>query len=217
MIRFHHVYTNDNKFVEVVAYDDHGDIFSDLNGFRFDWNILKGSEFVKIIDKPEGLKHPKASQTDVAYLKGLLAGQAEISVKINEPGYEHLPSVSVAIQVVDPFLIEPYSNLYLLPTSPYRFKLNLLNRDNQGNINKKPVALPNSQYSWSVMDSLRGKVDQSGLFISDVREGATQLLVVDQKMKNNTAESAINVVYPYRLHVSIHDVTSHPSKPEKNL
>lgn len=46
-----------------------------------------------------------------------------------------------------------------------------------------------------------------GKFQSKVTEGEAPILVVDQQMKNNTAEGSINVVYPYRLEVKIRDVT----------
>ena len=47
----------------------------------------------------------------------------------------------------------------------------------------------------------------NGVFESGVNKGTSNILVVDQRMQNNTAEADINVVYPYRLEVRLRDVT----------
>ena len=50
-------------------------------------------------------------------------------------------------------------------------------------------------------------MSDDGKFRSRVEEGEASILVVDQQMKNNTAEGSIYVVHPYRLEVTIRDVT----------
>lgn len=215
------MYTGDYKLIEVIAYDDDGDIFSDLDGFRFDWSIVSGHEYIKITDKPEGIRHQRESQSDVAFLRGLAAGPAEISVQIKEPGYDYIKSVSVKIQVVDPFILEPHREVYILPTSSYDFKIHKLVRDKDGAINQETQALPSPRYTLGVANKTLGIVEQSGRYISDVHEGVQHITAIDQLMTNNTAEAWLNVVHPYRLTVSIHDVTSFdgnlPGKDHRNL
>lgn len=107
-INYKHLYINDKKHIDVVAYDDEGNIFSGLDGFRFDWSIVSGAEFIKVISRPEGYSHKRSIDgTDVAYVKGLKPGASDINVRILEPGYEAIKSVTVAILVVDPFVISP--------------------------------------------------------------------------------------------------------------
>lgn len=48
-INYRHLYINDKKHIDVVAYDDQGNIFSGLDGFRFDWKITSGPEHIKFI------------------------------------------------------------------------------------------------------------------------------------------------------------------------
>jgi len=36
-INYRHLYVNDKKTIDVVGYDDEGNIFSGMDGFRFDW------------------------------------------------------------------------------------------------------------------------------------------------------------------------------------
>lgn len=38
-VNYKHFYVNDKKHVDLVAFDDEGNIFSGLEGFRFDWSI----------------------------------------------------------------------------------------------------------------------------------------------------------------------------------
>jgi hypothetical protein len=48
-INYRHLYINDKKHIDVVAFDDQGNIFSGLDGFRFDWTITSGAEHIKFI------------------------------------------------------------------------------------------------------------------------------------------------------------------------
>ena len=121
-IHYRHLYINDKNHLDVVAFDDQGNIFSGLDGFRFDWTITEGADFLKIISKPDGYLQ-KRSGTDVAFVKGLKAGQSEIKVKILEPGYESINEVVVRIIVVDPFIISPQREIFLLPTSKFTYNL----------------------------------------------------------------------------------------------
>lgn len=52
-----------------------------------------------------------------------------------------------------------------------------------------------------------GSVSDDGKFRSKLTEGEATILVVDQQMKNNTADGFLNVVYPYRIEVSVRDIT----------
>jgi len=122
-INYRHLYINDKKHIDVVAYDDEGNIFSGLDGFRFDWSIVTGTEHLKLIQRPEGYVHKRTDCSDVAFVKGLKAGMAEIKVRILEPGYELINSVQVTILVVDPFVIEPQRQIFLLPTSSFNYNL----------------------------------------------------------------------------------------------
>jgi hypothetical protein len=65
--------------VDLVAFDDEGNIFSGLEGFRFDWSIQSGAQHMKIIPKPEGYDHPPKG-TEETISQGLTAGSAELRV-----------------------------------------------------------------------------------------------------------------------------------------
>lgn len=46
-----------------------------------------------------------------------------MNVKILEPGYENVNDVSVTIMVVDPFIISPQKEIFILPTSKFNYDL----------------------------------------------------------------------------------------------
>ncbi len=73
-----------------------------MEGLTFEWNIERGNDIVKIVTmKESGKKLTEIKRemeiskmsSDFLFLKGLKSGQAHISVRIMEPGYE---SVSLA-------------------------------------------------------------------------------------------------------------------------
>lgn len=59
--QYRFLYINDKKHIDVVAYDDQGNLFSGLEGFRFDWTVKSGSQHLKFIKKPEGIKQTKSA------------------------------------------------------------------------------------------------------------------------------------------------------------
>ena len=90
-------YLNDYEHLGLDAYDEEGNLFSGLNGYRFDWNIEVGNQNVKVVSWREASRtHSELSQefelnklqSEVLFLKGIKQGTSVVSVKINEPGYE---------------------------------------------------------------------------------------------------------------------------------
>ena len=52
-----------------------------------------------------------------------------------------------------------------------------------------------------------GVIGEDGIFISKNKEGSASILVVDQNIANNTAESSIRVAFTQLIDVEISDVT----------
>ena len=125
---------------------------------------------------------------------------------MEEPGYENIKDVTKTLIVVDLIMILPSEPVYILPTSEFLFKLVVVDMDTDDSPNRQ-IKLPDPQYAWSTAQEAIGFIGNDGLFRSKINEGEAEILVVDQTMKNNTAEGNINVVHPYRLEVSIRDVT----------
>ena len=79
------------------AYDDEGNIYSGLDGFRFEWTIESGNDNVKVVTHEEAsLSSQKKEfafsklQSDVLFLKGVKQGVSRVYAKISEPTYEQV-------------------------------------------------------------------------------------------------------------------------------
>lgn len=138
---------NSNQHLTVVGYDDDDNIFSSMDGFRFDWAITEGNDIVKRYSAPDtGSK--QAHQTDYFFIRSLKAGFATVSVKLEEPGYEGVKIVNKKLTVVDPFIILPAEPVYILPTSEFQFSLAHLDMEADGT-EHRPIKIPNAQFKWS--------------------------------------------------------------------
>ena len=62
-INYRHLYVNDKKHLDVIGYDDEGNIFNGLDGFRFDWEILDGKSNAKLIQRPDGYVNKRIDES----------------------------------------------------------------------------------------------------------------------------------------------------------
>jgi hypothetical protein len=60
-----------------------------MDGFRFDWDIVAGSDKVKQMSNQEN-DGKNQTHTDIFVLKGVALGKATVKVRLREPGYEQL-------------------------------------------------------------------------------------------------------------------------------
>ena len=57
--------------------------------------------------------------SDLLYIKAIDIGNAQITVKIEEKGYEEIGPASVQLTVAVPFIVIPEHPVYVLPASEY--------------------------------------------------------------------------------------------------
>lgn len=60
-----------------------------MDGFRFDWAIVEGSDKVKKMTMQE-IDSKAQGKSDIFLVRGVSLGKAVIRVRLLEPGYEHL-------------------------------------------------------------------------------------------------------------------------------
>ena len=101
--------------MQIAAFDEEGNLFNGLDGFRFDWNVEEGRDNVKVVSL-QVAAHASASrfqkefdhmQTDVLFLKGLKQGQSIVSARLLEPGYEEVSLSQITLTISEPFIISP--------------------------------------------------------------------------------------------------------------
>ena len=115
---------NNNQVLQVVGFDDDQNVFSSLDGLRFDWNIQEGKDVVRKFQSVDtGLKTENSHiKTNMLFVRSIGAGKASISVKLIEPGYETTVKEAVTkLTIVEPFVVLPAKEIFILPTSSYQF------------------------------------------------------------------------------------------------
>ena len=153
------------------------------------------------------MEFSKLHRSDL-FLKGLRSGTTTLSVKIVEEGYEDVPPAFVTLTITEPFTIIPSYTVYLLPTSVYKFDLAKVSLKNN-EVQYYKIDLPDSQYDWEVDDNDKSEISNDGFFKSKDKEGLVNILVRDTHIKNNTAEGAVKIVYPWVVDIEVVDVTDH--------
>ena len=206
--KYRQIYVNDKKHLRVVAFDDDGNIFSGLEGLRFDWTILQGEKNIRKIQRPAGYRQLESNGSDIFYVLGMTEGNATLQVTILEPGYEtQIKADRINLSVVEPFIVEPERPVFILPTSQFKFDLSKIMISDTGEISKEAISTPSIKHDWSVSNTTGGEIDNSGLFVSYLDAGSYMIDVTDTKMVNNTAEGFVSVVYPHKVVARILDIT----------
>ena len=231
--RFRQINRGDRQHLAVRAYDDEGNIFSSLSGLRFDWDATTGAKNIRRIPLKDSAhmsagRHSRIAEVDWTrgddfILRALEVGLTELSVRILEPGYEHVKPAAIKLTIVDPFVILPADSsldaifhgssieepIRILPNSEFKFKLAFVRRHEDENTVFEDIRLPSGQHRWGLGSSSTplGLINKDGLFQSQASSGRAEIVVVDQRFPNNTAEAEIHIVDPDSMQVAIADVT----------
>lgn len=141
--RFRQVSRGDTLHLQVRAYDAEGNVFSSVDGLRFDWEVKAGHDNIRQLPFKD-LLHAKAhghthvdetagEEGDDFLIKAVEAGKADVTVRILARGYEHINQANMTLTIVDPFVIvatddffegpTPFSPVSILSTSSFNFKL----------------------------------------------------------------------------------------------
>ena len=181
---------------------------------------LGDSEFRKQLGRPRA---DSSINEDDFFLKALENGMTTIKVVILEQGYEKVDPAVITLTIIEPFLILPahpeedrsaddetqFATPYILPTTQFEYKLVLVkHQDNQG-VTLQNIPIPSDKYTWKIEKphSQLGTINKNGIFQSFNKPGQVSIQVVENKFKNNTAETDIFVVDPFAVHLSLADVT----------
>ena len=181
--RFKQINKGDNYHLEVRAFDDEGNAFNTMEGFKFDWAVKEGHENIMRISSKDA-SHSKHKEVDALndddyFLKTIQSGFTTIEVKILEKGHEHVASADIRLTIVEPLVILPAEDTssvtsktstetYILPTSEFRFKLSKVTMTQNNGVDFHEIQVPNSQYKWALQEETQslGKIGQDGLFES---------------------------------------------------
>ena len=199
--------------LHVLAHDDKGNIFSSLEGWKFNWKIISGHNNAQLIKLTEhgkmeiGDKREKIEkegyQSDKMLIKGSQTGKVLISVEIVEENLkDNISSNKRELYVIEPFKIIPDKDLYIIPNTQYTFDLMYLH-------SKKIIPSSDHRYfKWSVSDENCGNIKGFGYFYSKNIGCTVKVIAKDTRLEQfDTDEVLVHVLYPNNLDIRYIEVT----------
>ena len=198
--------------LHVLAYDDKGNIFSSLEGWKFNWKILSGhnnAQLIKFIDHGKveiGEKREKIEKSghhsDIILIKGSQTGKILVSVDILEDELKNqVISDKRELYIIEPFKIIPDNELYIIPYSQYNFDLMYTH-------SKKIIPRSEHRYfKWSVTDEKCGKIKSFGNFYSNGIGCNLKVIAQDTRLeKFNTDEVIVHVLFPNSIDIGYMEI-----------
>ena len=222
---------NDYEVFDLIGYDRAGNSFTTLEGLSFDWKInqkdnLAAFETFKgagITTSSERMRLERSGyQTDTVVMKGIKPGVVSVEVSPREKSQRVVIRLtqqlraSVDITIIEPFLVYPDNDFFLLPHTSIQMKLFSVST-RTGFENYAETRLPNSTFEWIVDHSDIAVVDSSGRLTAKSRIGSTSVIVRDKRAVNNSIKVGVHVVEPFSIKLFVSEVEESSSFWEEFL
>ena len=209
--------------LHILAHDERGNIFSSLEGWKFNWKILNGHNNAQLIkltdhgkveigDKREKIER-EGSTSDIILIKGFQTGKILVGIEILEDELKNtVISDKRELYIVEPFKIVPDNELYIIPNSNFNFDLKYIN-------SKKLIPKSEHKYfKWMVTDEKCGKIKYFGNFYSNDIACTTKVIAQDTRLeKFNTDEVTVHVLYPNSLDIGFMEIDENDKKIIENV
>ena len=204
--------------LHVLAHDDRGNIFSSLEGWKFNWKIISGHNNAQLIkltehgkievgDKREKIEK-EGNQSDKMLVKGSQTGKFLVSVEIMEDILkDKIPSNKRELYVIEPFKIVPDKELYMIPNSQYNFDLMYIH-------SKKIIPKSDHRYfEWSLSDENCGKIKGFGYFYSKGIMCTVKVIAKDTRLEQfDKDEVTVHILYPNNIDIRYLEITEDEKK-----
>ena len=204
--------------LHVLAHDEKGNIFSSLEGWKFNWKIISGHNNAQLIKLTEhgkmemGDKREKIEKegyhSDKMLIKGSQTGKVLVNVEIVEENLKtKILSNQRELYVIEPFKIIPDKELYIMPNTQYNFDLMYIH-------SKKIIPSSEHKYfKWSVTDENCGRIKGFGYFYSKDIGCTVKVVVKDTRLEQfNTDEVIVHVLYPNNIDIRYLEITEEEKK-----
>ena len=197
--------------VSVTAYDVHENTFSSLEGLRFQWSTSPHTEILTISKLSKSQKRvshlrevaEREAWSDALVLHGLQTGRVNITVKLMEPGYEHLEPAVKEIKVVERPDLIPSNTVYICPAERVQYTLTRMY-----DFHDVPIAMPDPNFRWRTRSSEVAVVDKRMGMLTGVNKGRTEVVVSDLRLDEDMTRRTVYVVEPSQLDITLVPVTT---------
>eukprot|EP00941_MAST-03F_sp_MAST-3F-sp1_P004522 g4522.t1 len=152
---FKKLFVGGEEKISAVGFDAAGNTFDSLEGLRFTWSATPEG-ILEIIPLEDGRSYvgnlarrleKEFYSTDAVELRGLKMGKVRVTVSIDEPGYEAVPSSSAEFFVAENLSLRPALPLVVPPGAIFAY--NLLRSQTSRRSKQEIVLMPSDKYVWS--------------------------------------------------------------------
>ncbi|XP_038670312.1 nuclear pore membrane glycoprotein 210-like isoform X3 [Scyliorhinus canicula] len=161
------LYVDDSLLkLTVRALDEEGNTFSSLEGFIFEWSIMKNEDMNNIAESPSKIRIMKFSEStylppehitrmekegkqgDIILVSGLMTGTANLKTRLQDSIYKNVPAAVIRVIILENIVLSPAHDIYLLIGAFIRYTVAKV-------VNGKmtEIQLPSEQYKLELQDN----------------------------------------------------------------
>eukprot|EP00742_Colponemidia_sp_Colp-10_P011088 GILJ01012272.1.p1 GENE.GILJ01012272.1~~GILJ01012272.1.p1 ORF type:complete len:1880 (+),score=353.95 GILJ01012272.1:536-5641(+) len=133
----------------------------------------------------------KGLQPDQVLVRGIATGVAEVTVRLDEEGYQSVPYARVTLAVTEPFLLEPSETVYVMPSSVLHYRIMRIKGSQMIRI-----TLPSPIHRFVSSNTTVATVDAESGELNAVELGYSLIQVTDTQIAENEATGSVHVVLP---------------------
>ncbi|XP_043574323.1 nuclear pore membrane glycoprotein 210-like isoform X5 [Chiloscyllium plagiosum] len=193
------LYVDDSLLkLTVRALDEEGNTFSSLEGFIFEWSIVKNEDMDNIAESPSKIRIMKFSEStylppahiarmekdglqgDIILVSGLMTGTANLKTRLQDAIYKNVPAASIRVTILENIILSPAHDIYLLIGCIIRYRVAKV-------VNGKmtEIEMPSEQYklelksdeTGSDVDRTVAELDSDTCIVTAVQEGQINLVL----------------------------------------
>ncbi|XP_041052651.1 nuclear pore membrane glycoprotein 210-like [Carcharodon carcharias] len=195
------LYVDDSLLkLTVRALDEEGNTFSSLEGFIFEWSIMKNEDMDNIAESPSKIRIMKFSEStylppayiarmekegkqgDIILVSGLMTGTANLKTRLQDPIYKNVPAAVIRVIILENIILSPANDIYLLIGAIIRYRVAKV-------VNGKmtEIEMPSEQYRLELQDdqvnsnnenTRVAELDSDSCVVTALQMGQTSLVLM---------------------------------------
>lgn len=218
-----HIYVGDLETLQVQAFDDQHNVFTSLEGMRFNWlnsagHLLDPMRFSKAgIEVSETRRRLEQNGWfgDRIPVKGVQPGRAMVTAVLLD-GSQPVET-QVELRITEPLYLKPTLE-FIAPATEIAFELKTRVRDvmhpetpssagvesvKQGSTDYRIIHMPSHQYKWNSTASDIVRVNRDLGIAYGLTLGKAKVAVTDVQLPEHRRDAEIRVVEPTRLELQL--------------
>ncbi|XP_078082042.1 nuclear pore membrane glycoprotein 210-like [Mustelus asterias] len=195
------LYVDDSLLkLTVRALDEEGNTFSSLEGFIFEWSIVKNEDMDNIAESPSKIRIMKFSEStylppvyiarmekegkqgDIILVSGLMTGTANLKTRLQDSIYKNVPAATIRVIILENIILSPAHDIYLLIGAFIRYRVAKV-------VNGKmtEIEMPSEQYKLQLQADVIAdeegstkvaKLDSNSCIVTALQKGQASLVLM---------------------------------------